>query len=685
VFHHGQKTTIWELVARVNGLRSGSPRLLVVVVSGYVRVMLDGTHANEAGLTVPRSRVPTFVLAASFLAFLVGAVWTFWHARQAPPQPAAALERHAAFWPESPWKNARPGVKYVGDASCIRCHEDIAETFRHHPMGRSLTPISSAPAVGVMQADGSSTFDVGSSRFTIDRRDGREVHRETRLDDSGRVLAQVEAEVKYALGSGTRGITYLVEHDGRLFQSPISWYRRKNQWDLSPGYEKSNLHFNRPIEPHCLYCHSNRALSVELSVNRYKEPIFLGHAIGCERCHGPGELHARGQDVVDGRDLTIVNPKHLSPSLRGAVCEQCHIVGDQRVDRLGREPFDYRPGLPLIAFQAVYGGVNGPGNKVGGHVEQMKNSRCFRESQGRLGCTSCHDPHQVPGSQERIAYFRERCLACHDRNGCKLSRSVRIAESPDDSCIQCHMQNSNSADVAHVATTDHRILRSTPRSVNEPDRGANGLPLVLLNGDNLDRNELESLGRELAIALASEGPLLPNTPRTRAMGPLVLSQLDAALAKHPDDLVALRMKAQVMALSGRRRDAIPLVEAVLKAAPYYEQALDQYVSYSIDEGDTQAALEPARRAVAVNPGSSVFRERLAYVSMQHQHWDEALHESRDALRLDPFLRFARMFLIECLLHQKDLKHAEEELATLIKLNPSQRESLTQWFADQRRN
>ena len=64
--------------------------------------------------------------------------------------------------------------------------------------------------------------------------------------------------MKYALGSGTRGISYLIEHDGRLFQSPISWYGQKKQWDLSPGYDVNNLHFDRPIEPDCLFCHANR-------------------------------------------------------------------------------------------------------------------------------------------------------------------------------------------------------------------------------------------------------------------------------------------------------------------------------------------------------------------------------------------------------------------------------------------
>jgi hypothetical protein len=616
---------------------------------------------------------------------MVGAGWTLWRAWQAPLGRAMGAEQSAGAWPESPWKNTRPDVKYVGDAACTRCHSDIADTFRHHPMGRSLAPISMAPAVGLVRPDGSAAFKAGSSNFSIERKAGKEVHRETMLDEDGSELAQVEAEVKYALGSGSRGISYLVEHDGRLFESPISWYTQKKLWELSPGYEVGNLHFNRPIDPHCLFCHSNYARAVELSVNTYKEPIFLGHAIGCERCHGPGELHVRGQEVVSGRDLTIVNPRNLSPSLRGAVCEQCHIVGDQTVDRLGHKPFDYRPGLPLIAFQAVYRGVNELGTKAVGHVEQMKLSRCYRASKDRLGCTSCHDPHKVPAAGERIAFFRDRCLECHESAGCKLPRAARLAQSREDSCVHCHMPKTTTFDVVHVATTDHRILKSPASALAEPDRPSGGLPLILLNGDHLGRDELDALGRELAIAIALEGPRLPNTPRTREIVPSVLSTLDGALAKRPDDLLALRMKAQTLALSGRRRQALSLALAVVNAAPSYEAALDQYLAYAIDEGDARAALEPARRAVALNPWSWAFRERLAYVWTQHERWDLALDESREALRLDPFLRFARMFMIQCLLRQNNVKQAEQEFAKLIKIHPDQRQSLESWFAEQRGN
>jgi hypothetical protein len=624
------------------------------------------------------------VLGGSILLLGLGLGWTFWTAGPSAGDGASTRDRHADTWPSSPWKNARPDVQYVGDDACVRCHADIAETFRRHPMGRSLAPIDSAPSVGGGQSDGTTTVEAGSSRLTVERRGGREVHREARTDEKGRVLAQVEAVVKYALGSGTRGVTYLVERDGRLFESPISWYSQKGRYDLSPGYEHDNAHFNRAIEPNCLFCHANRVEPVGLTVNRYEEPLFRGHAIGCERCHGPGELHVRRPEVVEGRDPTIVNPRHLEPALRVAVCEQCHLLGTHRIERPGRGPFDYRPGFPTIDFFAIYGRADERGNKVVGHVEQMKASRCFRESRGELGCTSCHDPHQVPSTGERTEYFRGRCLACHESKGCKLPRPERLARSPDDDCTRCHMPRSQSLDIAHVATTDHRISRVPEAPTTEPDRAAAALPLVLMNGDGLGRKEVDSLGRELAIALTSEWPRLPDTPQVRRMGSFVMPRLDQALADRPDDLVVRRMKAMAMALMGRRTEAIREVESVLRTAPSYEKALDECLSYAIDAGDIATARSHARQAVAADPASSVFHERLAFVSVQDGDWGTALDESRAALEIDPFLRFARMFLVQALLHRKDRGRADQEFAILIGLNPGLRESLERWYAEQRR-
>ena len=116
-----------------------------------------------------------------------------------------------------------------------------------------------------------------------------------------------------------------------------------------------------------------------------RDTVFqrLEHAIGCERCHGPGELHVRGD-----MEHTIVNPARLSPPLRDAVCEQCHLEGEARLLRAGRDLFDYRPGLPLADFWSVLVEARRSGEdaKAVNHVEQMYQSKCFQRPVGALQC-----------------------------------------------------------------------------------------------------------------------------------------------------------------------------------------------------------------------------------------------------------------------------------------------------------
>jgi hypothetical protein len=251
------------------------------------------------------------------------------------------------------YRTTRPGVGYLGDAACARCHAEIAQSYRQHPMGRSLAPIAAAPATGADGEGGRVLFEAQGLEYSLARRDGRVIHQEARRDHSGRVIARREAEVQFAVGSGRQGVAYLIERDGFLFQSPITWYVRERRWDLSPGYEKNNLHFDRAVTPGCLFCHANRVEPVEGTVNRYQPPLFRGHSIGCERCHGPGALHAQQPQVVAGQDRTIVNPAELEPSLRDAVCEQCHLIGHRRVARLDRRAEEFRPGLPFHQFWSV--------------------------------------------------------------------------------------------------------------------------------------------------------------------------------------------------------------------------------------------------------------------------------------------------------------------------------------------
>ena len=99
-----------------------------------------------------------------------------------------------------------------------------------------------------------------------------------------------------------------------------------------------------------------------------------------------------------------------------------------------------------------------------------------RASQGQLGCISCHDPHRLPAPATKVAYYRERCLECHEQKGCALPSAERQARGQGEDCIACHMPRPAITNVPHTAATDHRIPRGVPGSVPEGPRDASGQP-----------------------------------------------------------------------------------------------------------------------------------------------------------------------------------------------------------------
>src|SRR6266849_3616922 len=312
----------------------------------------------------------------------------------------------------SPYRNVRPDVAFVGDDACSQCHPTQAETYREHPMGRSLAAVGEVAPSQRYDVAVHNPFQAVGAFFSVEHRGPRVFHKETRKDPQGQILCENSVEIAYAIGSGSRAVSYLIDRDGWLFQSPVSWYTHKAVWDLSPSFEQRQDLFERTVLGECLYCHTNHAEPVAGSLNHYQAPFAQGLTIGCERCHGPGQLHVEGRergDVVDGLDNTIVNPGRLSADLRESVCLQCHLVGESRVLRRGREIFDFRPGLPLHLFRSIF--VKPPeqvDNKFDSSVEQLAVSRCYRESRGKMGCISCHDPHRVPAPAAKGAHYRER-------------------------------------------------------------------------------------------------------------------------------------------------------------------------------------------------------------------------------------------------------------------------------------
>jgi Flp pilus assembly protein TadD len=575
----------------------------------------------------------------------------------------------------SPYKNTRPGIQYVGDAACSRCHTEIAETFRKHPMGRSLSPINAAP-MRFDEAGDRILFEAQGLQYSIENRDGHVIHQETRRDGSGHIIAQNEAEVQFAVGSGRLGVASLVERDGFLFQSPIAWYPRERKWDLPPGYQTSIGHFDRPITSSCLFCHANRVEPVPGTVNRYRPQIFRGHAIGCERCHGPGELHVTDPTSVDGRDLTIVNPALLEPSLRDAVCEQCHLNGQWRVLQAGRQDEDFRPGLPFYRFWTVLERAGAPAeDRIVGQFEQLHESHCFLASGDRLGCTSCHDPHRAPEPEEKVIYFRDRCLKCHANRGCSLPVSVRLGRSQDDDCTSCHMPRSNDSNTIHVAITNHRI----PRRADEGDRSPIRIedprdsqrPIVNYHRRLMDDRERAEAERDVGVAFCRAGP------KGAAMA---LPLLEEALAVRPGDVIAWEAKGFALGTLRHGKEGLEAFRTALTVEPNRESALTGAAYLAAQAGQPEAAVEYWRRATAKSPWRSDYRAELARLYFQIHDWRGAADACRAALGLNPANVEVRKLLVRCYLRLENPQAARNEFETLMGFDLPDRDELRRWFA-----
>ncbi len=154
----------------------------------------------------------------------------------------------------------------------------------------------------------------------------------------------------------------------------------------------------------------------------------------------------------------------------------------------GHDWQSFQVGQPLSDSMTVFvrAGAS-PGMKVTSHVEKLAQSACKRGSGDRLWCGTCHDPHAVPAATERVAWFRTKCLTCHESTACKETKTVRDARGDD--CTSCHMPKSAVADAQHVVYTDHSISRrprpehSTPLSTD----------LVVFGGS-------QAVPRDLALA-----------------------------------------------------------------------------------------------------------------------------------------------------------------------------------------
>lgn len=390
-------------------------------------------------------------------------------------------------------------------------------------------------------------------------------------------------ELRYFLGSGRRGRTYLFEERGYWFEAPINWYGKKQLWDMAPNYQSAKeMPLTLPVDPGCLHCHtSGIASSLPDARNHYTGAPFHYGGITCESCHGDASGHIASAGKTKMLDLDA-----LAPLRRDSICLNCHLEGQAAVDRQGKSPQDFRPGDNLFDYTLyfVYRAENGSGGRATSQWEALLKSACMRNSGNRLTCTTCHDPHGSPPPESRIAFYRQKCLQCHNTQGFASSHHP---ENQD--CTACHMARPPANDIAHEQITDHWIRK---RITEEP------LP-VATSGQLVTVGDIAADDRDLGLAYAQ-------------------------MAQRGDHAAA--EEAMKLLRRGEKEDNGASRDHELHAQLGFLEQID---------GDTNAAAQEYQQALQADPWDELAAGDLALIEARQHKLSEAEHAWRNVFDHDP--------------------------------------------------
>jgi tetratricopeptide (TPR) repeat protein len=372
------------------------------------------------------------------------AFWLLSRAHLQEGATAAALdawEKGKMFREENPLL-ADP-APYIGSAACARCHPANYQAQQSSRHARTFFRVDELDASIVPAAPIS---DSAQPKVThvLQRINPSCLQQETHAD--GRTLRAV---VEYAFGSGDRGLSLVGrDENGHARELRLSRYRHgaESFWDVTSGHpahpSEVEGYLGRALTEdgirRCLLCHVTDPQAVLTASG----PGIPDRAIGCEKCHGPGGNHLAAV-AVDFPDLAIARPTTTSGSAIVGLCAQCHSPRGTSVS-----PDD--PGS--VRFQGT----------------TLTWSRCFTESNDRLDCVTCHDPHRDAATSP--AHYEAKCRSCHTKAPesditttgtphpglSERSAGTTCPVNPTHGCIGCHMPTINNV-FSHSSFTDHFI------------------------------------------------------------------------------------------------------------------------------------------------------------------------------------------------------------------------------------
>ena len=330
-------------------------------------------------------------------------------------------------------KRVPTNTEFVGDRVCVGCHQKQGALYSHSPMGLAM---ESVPDSRVLGANPVLTFGRGQYSYLIKRSNKQSFYT---VSDGTESLT---VPILYAFGQGKAGQTYVLQYQGDLYESRVSFYKEIAGLDFTIGSATSipvslNEALGRRMSENdtkaCFACHSTRSINggkIDL------EKVIPG--IRCETCHGPGGLHVTAELSGESGGKLIFNPRRLSSDqLSQEFCAACHRSAEDSVNLRNLQ-------INNVRFQPY----------------RIFYSKCYSDDR-RIACTACHDPHEPV--KEDISYYDAKCLACHAQLSKAHAKAIPNTEGLAPSCkvgtkdcVSCHMQKIEPPQT-HFKFTDHYI------------------------------------------------------------------------------------------------------------------------------------------------------------------------------------------------------------------------------------
>jgi predicted CXXCH cytochrome family protein len=637
---------------------------------------------------------------------------------------AATVAAAWAYWGRQPRAAPAPPNAYVDAAICGDCHGEIAATYRKTGMGRSFARVrqTTPPETGTF---GKPFHHAASgSYFAMIERGGKYYQRRWQIGFDGKETNIEEKSVDFVIGSGNHARTFLHWTERNTLQVlPLSWYAEKGgYWDMSPGYDQPDYPGSvRPVHYECMFCHnaypkipesSQRAANAEMA---FSEPLPEG--IDCQRCHGPGQRHvelASAGGAPEQVRAAIVNPKRLPPDREMEVCMQCHLETTSldlphSIRRFDQAPFSYTPGEPLGNFSLEFDRAGGMPNgrfEIAQAAYRLRESQCFLKSQGKLRCTTCHNPHDIPRGPAAIARYNGVCESCH---ASVVQTTASTVHSAGADCVSCHMPKRRTDDVVHAVMTDHWIQRRKPEGdptapkpeiEESTENKYQGEVVAYYPAPLPNKSENATPESSLYLAVAQ----VRDRTNLSAGLPRLQSLVDRYHPARADYYAEL---AQGYRASGDPARAVPLFEEAARREPTGYR-LVQLGNALMEAKQFTTAEETLRRAVALSPDEPLAWGTLGWVLWQEDKGAEAradlekavsldaelpeLHNNlasvlwgmgeqaeaerhfREALRIQPGVAEWRLNLARVLASRGEMAEARFQFAEAVRLNPNRAEA-----------